>query len=486
MIRFRPIPGNNTYQISLAKEIVDMDNNRVDLETDGKRVWIEIYGEKIFADLGWLSLIAHYEIYLPDPSLKKLLNISFIDNYHPIIRSRSGKIPIHERPFTIMHNNINYRIIPGLVKYAISKNGEVIEIETLETIRITNERIQYSHAKKTEYPDVYLYDPETTYYKYFKVHRLVALAWLRNNDFINKPIVNHKNGNKKDYRVENLEWCSFQHNSLHAVNNDLRSDNIPCKIRNYETGKVFAFKSLSQASCFMGLRNLLEIGNIPSHPGYLIANKYEIRIDKDDRPWFYEDKNKQIVGRYLITITDPDGKIDYMTDLKEFKDTFKLSNLPNLKEILRIFKLRYPFYKIEIRDFEDHDEIQGLNVVTNEIITAKTYDEMSRLSGVKVNSIKKRLIRGEEFLGYDGYCFRFKTDKPWSTEFKRFGKDYRTYILTREETGERIVLDSSRDVARFLKIIRASIPYAIINGKPIKGWKIESEDKYPFKDIVKN
>lgn len=55
--------------------------------------------------------------------------------------------------------------------------------------------------------------------KNFKVHRLVAGEFIPNP--LDKPQVNHKDGNKKNNSISNLEWVTNQENCDHA--NMLRS-----------------------------------------------------------------------------------------------------------------------------------------------------------------------------------------------------------------------------------------------------------------------
>lgn len=49
----------------------------------------------------------------------------------------------------------------------------------------------------------------------FYVHRLVATAFLDNNSKF--PVVNHKDFNRKNNKVENLEWCTQKYNTIHAT-----------------------------------------------------------------------------------------------------------------------------------------------------------------------------------------------------------------------------------------------------------------------------
>lgn len=55
--------------------------------------------------------------------------------------------------------------------------------------------------------------------KAFYIHILVAKAFIPNP--MNKPCVNHKNGNKLDNRDTNLEWNTHSENSIHAYKTGL-------------------------------------------------------------------------------------------------------------------------------------------------------------------------------------------------------------------------------------------------------------------------
>jgi len=55
--------------------------------------------------------------------------------------------------------------------------------------------------------------------KRFLIHRLVAKQFIKNEE--NKPFVNHKDGNKLNNHISNLEWVTRAENSAHAAANGL-------------------------------------------------------------------------------------------------------------------------------------------------------------------------------------------------------------------------------------------------------------------------
>ncbi len=82
--------------------------------------------------------------------------------------------------------------------YAITDEGKVI------SYKYKTPRVMATWFQKSGYENIKLCKNNQTYH--FLIHRLVAKAFIPNPN--NLPEVNHKNKNRQDNRVENLEWCA--------------------------------------------------------------------------------------------------------------------------------------------------------------------------------------------------------------------------------------------------------------------------------------
>jgi hypothetical protein len=89
--------------------------------------------------------------------------------------------------------------------------------------------------------------------KGFRVHRLVAMAFIENPE--NKPCVNHKDGDTLNNSVENLEWCTYSENMKHAYRYKLKKSTIKNRVKanKISTEDIYIFDSTYDAARKLGI-----------------------------------------------------------------------------------------------------------------------------------------------------------------------------------------------------------------------------------------
>ena len=115
-------------------------------------------------------------------------------------------------------------------------NSEVSKYENEIWKPISKKLITEGHNKPNDYKWVSVYP------KQYLLHILVAKTFLPN--FYGKKIVNHKDGNKTNCKLYNLEWCTPSENSQHAHNTLLNPSGKKINVTDTKTNKVTTYKNL--------------------------------------------------------------------------------------------------------------------------------------------------------------------------------------------------------------------------------------------------
>lgn len=95
-------------------------------------------------------------------------------------------------------------------------NYQVSNLGRVKSLNYGKEKILKNNKDKDSYFQIALSKEGKV--KVFKVHRLVASAFLPNPD--NLPQVNHKDENKTNNCVDNLEWCTGRYNNNYGTHNE--------------------------------------------------------------------------------------------------------------------------------------------------------------------------------------------------------------------------------------------------------------------------
>lgn len=109
--------------------------------------------------------------------------------------------------------------------YMINITGKI------KSLNHNKSRILKQHLFKSGY--LYVCLSKHSKCKWHMVHRLVAQTFIPNPDGL--PEVNHKDENKTNNDISNLEWCNSRYNANYGTRNKRKSKPIQC----IETGIIY-------------------------------------------------------------------------------------------------------------------------------------------------------------------------------------------------------------------------------------------------------
>ena len=180
-------------------------------------------------------------------------------------------------------------------KYSVSNLGNVKRNEHYTIVSPTSqhpngakmfyeEKEVKGYIDKEGYRIVYLQASDKKITK--KVHRLVAEAFIPNPNNLSQ--VNHKDENRLNNSVQNLEWCDAKYNANHGTRKDKLRKISGIRIAQYDlSGNLIKiWDSMSQASQYFGTKTTSCIRRVcKKEPG---RNTYKGFI------WRYVDK--KVIG----------------------------------------------------------------------------------------------------------------------------------------------------------------------------------------------
>lgn len=153
------------------------------------------------------------------------------------------------------------------------------------------------------------------------LHVLLATQFLENID--NKSFVNHKDGNKTNNNLDNLEWVTCQENNLHAYEMELNKRQIAVKQYTLDGIYIKTFRSISLACLELNFPiSIVNVINNCCKGYYKHAKNYIWRYEHDTSivESLIEPHGKKPIYRYTL-----DGVFD--TEYKCINDALKKLNI---------------------------------------------------------------------------------------------------------------------------------------------------------------
>jgi hypothetical protein len=198
--------------------------------------------------------------------------------------------------------------------YFVSSDGQVFSEKY-------GRRIELKQSEHKGYRRVAL--SEANKRQIYPAHRLVAEAFIPNPE--SKPFVNHRDGNKRNNVVQNLEWCTASENQAHSVAMGRNGSGAANGHYGYRYRKLFPSEELRNQLVELGIprpkHNLAELGEML--PEVVETDwQYDLRIEREDDLW----RVLYIRGRQGLTAYHNEAFADSEADARAKMLVYLLEN----------------------------------------------------------------------------------------------------------------------------------------------------------------
>ena len=463
---FKTVFANSNYSISLDGIIQDKLTYKKLPIIDGV-VYIELYNENKYVDFEWLALMSHFEISLRSITKEDISVIKFKKlSCNKILKFKCGHHMVFDKPiyFKPLKYFEKYRIVPNFTRYAVSIDGEVIDTHFDEIVK----------QIVADYISVFIYDPDRGRYRSITLHRLIAMAWIEGMGENEAYIVNHKDGNKLNLSINNLEWVTVSQNNIHAFKNGLRTDNINCVVKVISTNEEHEFCSVTDACKFMGLTGCISLPLLKNNKcSALIKKGFEFRTKDDLYPWVVTKSFKDNkLGFLYIKVLYPDGTLEEFGSSLQFKKHFKLWNLKNntIQALITELNKRRDDLIITYEDSRIKDSYQAMRLSDMCIFESDTIRGLANITNVLFPTILyciRKYPNGNYISG--DYVFRIKSDKPFDISLASIRKNLNKEIMAIDTTNNTIMeFNSLRECSDHYGIDRSVVKRCVLNKSMFK------------------
>lgn len=200
--------------------------------------------------------------------------------------------------------------IPGFGDYLIDKTGAVFCWNT--------GKIAYGYVASNGYRMIRVTDNHTQSV-IVGIHRLLALAFIPIPSNIETPLPNHKDGNKENNLLSNLEWTTYSGNITHAYQTGLRTDNRHILIMNEKTRNITSFYSLGECGRFFGVDAGAIHWQINSRKEPKTYREYFLKYADDLTSWPESGlsyKKQPVDGTNVLLTNCETGEVEYYRSMK--------------------------------------------------------------------------------------------------------------------------------------------------------------------------